>query len=195
MGTIELKELEYFKLLTEKGVEVKSLPKEVQGKIAMLKANIGRYNQKADKTETFYNTIKKNDILIADSIITFLETGLPPEADFKAKVKTAEPVIIAPIVVEPVIVPVKSEAELAEEKRIADEKAEQDRITAEKAESAGKVTAIDNAIIEKINANSNKYISVSDLEVIAGKSLGGTEVIVGTLKLRKVFKASFYKIG
>jgi hypothetical protein len=107
----------------------------------------------------------------------------------------AEPVIAPVVIAEPVIVPpAKSDADIAEEKRLLAVQAEADAKANAEAEKNGKLVAIDSAIMEKINASPSKdIISVRDLEAIAGRSLS-TEDIVGTIKLRKVFKQSFYRL-
>ncbi len=213
---IDLQTLRSFALVTEKKIDRKTLPADIEKRLTMLKANVGRYNGMKVRTTQFFETIHKNDALIADEILTFLELPLPKKADYKAPIvepiKPVEPVVVAPPKVEPIVVPdppkapVKSKEELEKEEndRLAKEKKDKDDAEAKakkekedalEKEKNDKVVAIDTAIKEKMQQYTTKdTISIADLRSIIGNVDLGTEITAGTLRLRKLYKQSFYKL-
>lgn len=196
---IELSQLKLSKLLLEKKLEQKDLPSEIDKKIKMLKANVSRYNN-GKRTTQFYETLMAGDDTITDAILDFLQLPKQVKTTVAKPIDTPPPTPIDTPPVPPVppidTPPVKSKEDLEKEEqdRIAKEK--QDKLDAEENAKKEKVTAIDNAIKEKMQQYASKdVISIADLQVIAGSNISlGTEIVVGTTKLRKVYKQSFYRL-
>ncbi len=204
---IDLKSLKHSTLMVEKKITIKDLPEEIKARVRMIGANVSRYNSQTTKTDKFFQTITKNDLLLADAILTFLEKGLPSEDEFKKNNPnpTPDPIVKPPVQnvvtpptpppTPPPAPPVKSAEEIAKEEKAKEEKIKADKDASDLLERNNKLLAIDTAIMEKVNLSSNKTdISISELEKIAGKSLGDTEVTVGSKKFRKVYKQSFYRL-
>ena len=159
--------LNYEKLLKEQGKTVKDLPQAIKMKINFLNGDLKKLaaNPKDAKLK---EKCGSNDILIADAIQTWLEKDLPPVApiDDEAKIKA------------------DADAKAAQEKADAEAKEAQEK--ADENAKQNKLVELQNTIVEKMNASSNRSILKTDLEVLLGRTAGDSERI-GQLNLCQVY--------
>ena len=181
--------LNYEKLLQEEGKVVKDLPQSIKMKINFLNGDLKKLaaNPKDAKLK---EKCGSNDILIADAIQTWLEKDLPPVAQVDAEAqKKAD--------AEAKAAQEKADAEAKEtqEKADAESKAAQEKADAEAKEAQeradaiaeqNKITELQNTIVQKMNASSNRSISKTDLEALLGRTASDSERI-GQLNLCQVY--------
>lgn len=180
--------LPHLELIEEEQIDVKSLPKEIQGLMKGINMAIGRYNNKP--TEKEFEAIQKQSVKISDAIQTYLEKDISDEDDAEAKRKEEE----------------EAEAKRKEEeeaKRKEEEEAEAKRKEEEEASSKSKQPKkkgvhdpqLESAVREKL---SNNEISKSELTAIIGSDNLDTwnnRETIGGLTLRKIHLSDRYRVA
>lgn len=169
---------EHLKLMQEENLNTKNLPKNIQGKMSGLRMVVGRYNK--NPADTLLKEIKKQDVVIADLIQTFVEEEAEkkkqnsPEAiaqrDADAKAKADA----------------DAKAKADADKAIADKaKADADAKAKEEEENNKPDVKMEKAVRAKMV---NGMITTTDLTAILGRkpSTWGKEKI-GGLTIKKAF--------
>lgn len=155
--------LKYEQLLKEEGKTVAELPNEIKAKIRTINMAVAKA-AKNPANPNFQASVTKQDILIADSIQTFIEAGLPSKPVGEPEAQKAEKEAER----------VKAEAQKADEEKAAE---------AEKAKNV--VMEYRNQIVAKMNAHSMRYIDRHSLCGILGREPNFREN-VGDLNIVKV---------
>ena len=155
---------EFEKLLKANGKTSSDLPKELKLKINGFKLTIGKL-AKNPTSPTLIDSVKRQDITLADAIQTFLENGLPESAPKETEEEKQAKIDAA-----------KKAEEIAK-------KAKED---AEAEAAKNSETELRNKVVQKLNSSPDRYISASELESILGKK-PEKKLAIGDLKLCEVY--------